>query len=68
MSGSKSAVPDLERYLAGGISVVSINYRYSWQAQLAGVMPPVAWPLADAARAHAAIMEPGAFGKIVLVP
>jgi NADPH2:quinone reductase len=25
-------------------------------------------PLADAARAHVAVMEPGAFGKIVLVP
>ena len=27
--------------LAAGISVVSINYRYSWQVQLAGVKPPV---------------------------
>jgi NADPH2:quinone reductase len=25
-------------------------------------------PLADAAKAHVAVMEPGAFGKIVLVP
>ncbi|HEY3136900.1 MAG TPA: NADPH:quinone reductase [Blastocatellia bacterium] len=25
-------------------------------------------PLADAARAHAAVMEPGAYGKIVLIP
>lgn len=41
----------LEAYLAAGISVVSINYRYSWQAQRAGVMPPVQWPLEDAARA-----------------
>ena len=31
--------------------MVSINYRYSWQAQLEGVMPPVSWPLHDAARA-----------------
>ena len=38
-------------YLAAGISVVSINYRYSWQAQLAGVKPPVKAPLQDAARA-----------------
>jgi acetyl esterase/lipase len=38
-------------YLAAGISVVSINYRYSWQAQLAGVKPPVKAPLEDAARA-----------------
>ena len=28
--------------IAAGISVVSINYRYSWQAQIAGVKPPVA--------------------------
>lgn len=38
-------------YLAAGISVVSINYRYLWQAQLAGVKPPVKAPLEDAARA-----------------
>jgi len=37
--------------LAAGISVVSINYRYSWQAQLASVQPPVKAPLEDAARA-----------------
>ena len=41
----------LARYLAAGISVVSINYRYAWQAMEAGVMPPVIWPLQDAARA-----------------
>lgn len=51
VSGDKSSVPDLERYLGAGISIVSINYRYCWQAQLAGVMPPVQWPLTDAARA-----------------
>lgn len=38
-------------YLAAGISVVSINYRYAWQAQLAGIQPPVKAPLEDAARA-----------------
>ncbi|MEQ1862604.1 MAG: alpha/beta hydrolase [Chthoniobacteraceae bacterium] len=38
-------------YLAAGISVVSINYRYSWQAQIDGVKPPVKAPLEDAARA-----------------
>jgi acetyl esterase/lipase len=38
-------------YLAAGISVVSINYRYTWQAQLAGMKPPVKAPLEDAARA-----------------
>jgi len=41
----------LEKYLAAGISVVSINYRYVSQAQEAGVKPPVKWPLEDAARA-----------------
>jgi acetyl esterase/lipase len=49
--GDKANPSGLEAYLAAGISVVSINYRYSWQAQLAGVMPPVQWPLEDAARA-----------------
>lgn len=38
-------------YLDAGISVVSINYRYSWQAQIDGVVPPVKAPLEDAARA-----------------
>ena len=53
VNGDKSGVNagDLEACLAAGISVVSINYRYSWQAQLVGVMPPVQWPLEDAARA-----------------
>jgi acetyl esterase/lipase len=51
VGGDKKSVNELEAYLAAGISVVSINYRYSWQAQLAGVMPPVQWPLEDAARA-----------------
>lgn len=51
VAGDKAKVGDLEACLAAGISVVSINYRYSWQAQLAGVMPPVQWPLEDAARA-----------------
>jgi acetyl esterase/lipase len=51
VSGDKREVSGVARYLAAGISVVSINYRYSWQAQLADVKPPVAWPLHDAARA-----------------
>ena len=41
----------LARYLKAGISVVSINYRYTTLAHQAGVMPPVQWPLQDAARA-----------------
>lgn len=51
VSGDKGKISELEACLAAGISVVSINYRYSWQAHLAGVMPPVQWPLEDAARA-----------------
>lgn len=51
VNGDKAGVADLRECLAAGISVVSINYRYSTQAHLAGVMPPVKWPLEDAARA-----------------
>ena len=51
VAGDKKSVAGLEKYLAAGISVVSINYRYTTQAQIAGVKPPVEWPLSDAARA-----------------
>jgi len=51
VSGDKALVGNVTPYLNAGISVVSINYRYSWQAQLAGVKPPVEWPIRDAARA-----------------
>ena len=51
VNGDKANPGELRECLAAGISVVSINYRYSTQAQLAGVMPPVKWPLEDAARA-----------------
>src|SRR5690606_28654065 len=51
VAGDKQGVSDVSRYLKHGISVVAINYRYSWQAQLADVKPPVEWPLHDAARA-----------------
>jgi len=51
VTGDKARVAGLERYLAAGISVVSINYRYVTQAIVAGVKPPVEWPLHDAARA-----------------
>ncbi len=50
VGGDKKGV-NVRPYLAAGISVVSINYRYSWQAQLAGIKPPVKAPLEDAARA-----------------
>ena len=51
VNGDKATVAQLERYLAAGISVVSINYRYVTQAIQAGVKPPVQWSIADAARA-----------------
>lgn len=51
VTGDKAKVGGLEKYLAAGISVVSINYRYNTQAQIAGVKPPVQWPIGDAARA-----------------
>ncbi|HEX4128746.1 MAG TPA: alpha/beta hydrolase [Pirellulales bacterium] len=49
--GDKSNVGGIAACLKQGISIVSINYRFTWQAQLAGVEPPVKWPLDDAARA-----------------
>ncbi len=51
VAGDKRGVGGLEKFLAAGISVVSINYRYSTQAHQAGEQPPVKWPLHDAARA-----------------
>lgn len=51
VAGDKARVPGLEQYLAAGISVVSINYRYVTQAIEAGVQPPVQWPIEDAVRA-----------------
>ena len=52
VAGDKSSVgPSIQKMLDAGISVVSVNYRYAWQSQLAGVKPPVKAPLEDAARA-----------------
>ena len=51
VAGSKSGVSGLNECLAAGISVVSVEYRFIQQAMLAGVKPPVDWPLHDAARA-----------------
>ena len=50
-AGNKGSVRGTAQLLAAGISVVSINYRYTWQAQADGVKPPVFAPLHDAARA-----------------
>lgn len=51
--GDKATVCNsgLTNYLAAGISVVSVEYRFVAQAHAAGVKPPVRWPLHDAARA-----------------
>ena len=49
--GDKSIVANIPDYLAAGISIVAINYRFVQQAIAAGVEPPVSWPLHDAARA-----------------
>ena len=49
--GDKATMGGVKAYLAAGISVVAINYRYTSQAQAAGVTPPVKAPLEDAARA-----------------
>jgi acetyl esterase/lipase len=51
VSGDKSRVTGLRECLAAGISVVSINYRYTTQAAADNVEPPVKAPLTDAARA-----------------
>jgi len=51
MGGSKSRVGGLANYLAAGVSVVSVEYRFVSEATAAGVKPPVQWPLHDAARA-----------------
>jgi acetyl esterase/lipase len=51
VNGDKVGVGDLKKLLDSGISVASINYRFTTQAQEAGVKPPVRWPLEDAARA-----------------
>jgi acetyl esterase/lipase len=42
---------EIERYLAAGISVAAINYRYTAQAVDQKIDPPVKAPLDDAARA-----------------
>jgi len=49
--GDKNRTGGIEKYLAAGVSVVAINYRYIEQATADGVVPPVKGPLHDAARA-----------------
>lgn len=50
-SNDKNKVTGVKKYLAAGISVVSINYRFVPEATAAGIKPPVKWPLDDATRA-----------------
>jgi acetyl esterase/lipase len=50
MGGSKDRV-NAAPYLAAGISVVSVEYRFIPEATKDGVVPPVKGPLHDAARA-----------------
>ena len=50
-SNDKNKVTGVKQYLAAGISVISINYRFVQEATAAGIKPPVKWPLDDAARA-----------------
>lgn len=50
-AGSKDRVGGLKEYLAAGISVVSVEYRFIAEATADKVVPPVKGPLHDAARA-----------------
>ena len=51
LQGDKSGFNDAASYLAAGISVVCINYRFILDATADGLNPPVQGPLLDAARA-----------------
>jgi len=52
-AGDKNSLSDpaVQQYLAAGISVAAINYRYVSQAAALKIEPPVKAPLEDAARA-----------------
>jgi acetyl esterase/lipase len=51
MNGDKSGFNNQAPYLAAGISVVAINYRFIAHAETDKLVPPVKGPLHDAARA-----------------
>jgi acetyl esterase/lipase len=51
LNGDKSGFNKPAPYLAAGISVVAINYRFIPQAEADKLVPPVQGPLHDAARA-----------------
>lgn len=50
-AGDKGPPYGLPWFLKAGISVVSIQYRFTWEAEKLGVKPPVKGPMEDAARA-----------------
>lgn len=56
-ANDKDRVSGLREYLAAGISVVSINYRFIQRAEAAGVSPPLRWPMQDSARALQFVRE-----------
>jgi acetyl esterase/lipase len=51
MNGDKAGFNDATAYLAAGLSVVAIDYRFIPQAEADHLVPPVKGPLLDAARA-----------------
>ena len=51
LNGDKASFNNVAPYLAAGISIVSINYRFIPQAEADKLVPPVKGPLHDAARA-----------------
>jgi acetyl esterase/lipase len=62
--GSKRPVGHVEKWLAAGLSVVSIEYRMVTQAQAAAISPPVKWPMEDVARALQFVRSKAAEWKI----
>jgi NADPH2:quinone reductase len=57
MNASKEELVSIHAALVAGLESGALNPVVGRQM-----------PLAEAARAHRAVMEPGAYGKIVLIP
>jgi acetyl esterase/lipase len=51
LNGDKGGFNEIAPYLAAGISVVAINYRFIPQAEADHLVPPVKGPMLDSARA-----------------
>ncbi len=51
LNGDKRSFNNTAPFLAAGISIVSVEYRFVSQASAEGVKPPVKYPMHDAARA-----------------